>query len=172
MLEHLYVYIIASEGSRWLISPCLARVSPICFNLSLYSADEMRWAGVRIGGREIHVNNLRYADDIALTATSLQRLQKFVGEVDQFSNEKKIWKKNNKKTKNNGSDQNLKRLNVRCRDGLCLLSEVEHFKYLGADIKQTEDCDKNAFGCRTFSLEFSHTFVARSCIQQKHRGNS
>ena len=46
-------------------------------------ADEMSWVGKRISGK--HLNNLRFADDVVLIATSPERLQALIDEVDRVS---------------------------------------------------------------------------------------
>ena len=65
-------------------------VSPMLFNF--YSEEVMRratedlsWVGVNVSGRKL--NNLRFADDIVLIATSPERLQSLLDEVDRVSSE-------------------------------------------------------------------------------------
>ena len=49
------------------------------------SADELGWIGVTINGRTI--NNLRYADDIVLIATSAAALQQLIDRINEVSKE-------------------------------------------------------------------------------------
>lgn len=86
-----------------------------------YSADEMKWARVRIDGREI--NNLHYEHDIALIAASPKRVQKLVDEVDKFSSEYNL-EINAKKTKVMSATRNPEQLSIKCRG--ITLSQVEH----------------------------------------------
>ena len=63
-------------------------ISPMSFNcyserVLRESADELKDIGIKGSGRVI--NNLRYADDIVLIATSPDDLQKLIDEVDEVS---------------------------------------------------------------------------------------
>ena len=49
------------------------------------SVDEFTWIGVTMSGRTI--NNLRYADDIVLIATSQEALQRLVNKLSTVSRE-------------------------------------------------------------------------------------
>ena len=56
-------------------------VSPMCFNsyseaVMRQSVDDLSWIGVNISGK--YLNNLRYADDIVLIATSPSGLQRLL----------------------------------------------------------------------------------------------
>jgi len=61
------------------------------------SAHELAWIGVNISGRWL--NNLRFADDIALIATSPATMQRLLEETDRLSTEfqlkisakKRLW---------------------------------------------------------------------------------
>ena len=72
-----------SKGVR---QGCL--VSPLSFNcysekVMRESADELDWIGVNISGRIL--NNLRYADDIVLIATTRDHLQQLIDTVAAVS---------------------------------------------------------------------------------------
>ena len=76
-------------------------VSPVLFNfyseeIMRESADELGWIGVTISGRTI--NNLRFADDIVLIATSPQELQMLLDKVQAKAEEFQL-ELNSKKTK-------------------------------------------------------------------------
>jgi len=63
-------------------------VSPLSVNfyseqVMRESADELTWIGITVSGRTM--NNLRYADDIVLIATSPETLQKLMDKVDIVS---------------------------------------------------------------------------------------
>ena len=49
------------------------------------SADELGWIGVTVSGRTL--NNLRFADDIVLIATSPEDLQQLLAKVEENSAE-------------------------------------------------------------------------------------
>ena len=53
--------------------------------IQLLLADELSWIGITLSGRTI--NNLRYADDIVLIATSPAALQQLIDKVDTVSRE-------------------------------------------------------------------------------------
>ena len=85
-------------------------VSPLSFNCySEYvmreSADELGWIGVTISGRTI--NNLRYADDIVLIATSAAALQQLIDRVNEVSKEYGL-EINIKKDKGHGRGQDTR----------------------------------------------------------------
>ncbi|CAH1270888.1 Hypp4491 [Branchiostoma lanceolatum] len=74
--EELTDWFEVTKGVR---QGCL--VSPICFNfyseaVMRESAGELSWIGVNISGKTI--NDLRFADDIGLIATSPERLQELL----------------------------------------------------------------------------------------------
>jgi hypothetical protein len=112
----------------------------MCFNfyseeMMRRTADELSWIGISVSGRE--VNNLRFADDIVLIATSPERLQRLLDEVDRISNEFQL-EISTKKTKVMAATREPEQLNILCR-GVKLV-QVDKFKYLGAIIEQTADC--------------------------------
>ena len=88
---------VESELSEWFnIKKGMRQGCPIslvCFNFYLEevmrrTADEMSWVGMRISGK--YLNNLRFADDVVLIATSPERLQTLIDEVDCVSKEFKL----------------------------------------------------------------------------------
>jgi hypothetical protein len=112
----------------------------MCFNfyseeVMRRAADELSWIGISVSGRE--VNNLRFADDIVLIATSPKRLQRLLDEVDRIFNELQL-EISTKKTKVMAATREPEQLNILCR-GVKLV-QVDKFKYLGAIIEQTADC--------------------------------
>jgi len=65
-------------------------ISPLSFNcyseqVMRESVDKFTWIGVTMSGRTI--NNLRYADDIVLIATSQEALQRLVNKLSTVSRE-------------------------------------------------------------------------------------
>jgi hypothetical protein len=133
--NHLTDWFTIKKGLR---QGCL--VSPMCFNfyseeVMRRAADELSWIGISVSGRE--VNNLRFADDIVLIATSPERLQRLLDEVDRISNEFQL-EISTKKTKVMTATREPEQLNILCR-GVKLV-QVDKFKYLGAIIEQTADC--------------------------------
>src|ERR1700733_15278524 len=86
-------------------------ISPMSFNsysekVMRESADELTMIGVTISGRTI--NNLRYADDIVLIATSREKLQQLLDKVNETSN-KYGMEINTKKNKGDGSGQRTRK---------------------------------------------------------------
>ena len=76
-------------------------VSPVLFNfyseeIMRHSADELGWIGVTVSGRTL--NNLRFADDIVLIATSPADLQRLITKVEEKAAEYQL-QLNAKKTK-------------------------------------------------------------------------
>ena len=114
--------------------------SPVCFNFYLEEVmrrlpDEMPWVEMRIGGK--YLNNLRFTDDVVLIATSPERLQALIDEVDCVSKEFKL-EMSTSKTKITATTNELQQLLIRCRGEL--LAQVDKFKYLGSIIEQKADC--------------------------------
>lgn len=109
-------------------------LSPLLYNL--YSERVMEEAlenveeGIKVNG--ININNIRYADDTVLLASSEQGLQKLFNRVITASEKSKL-KINNKKTvamvfaKNN--DNNNNNIHLLCKD--IKIKQVDSFKYLG-----------------------------------------
>ena len=117
-------------------------VSPLSFNCySEYvmreSADELGWIGVTISGRTI--NNLRYADDIVLIATSAAALQQLIDRVNEVSKEYGL-EINIKKTKVMVVAKTRETVQLTCNGEY--LEQVEVFRYLGALIDDTGDGSK------------------------------
>lgn len=90
--------------------------------------------GFRIGGKT--VNNLRYADDIVLLATSPEELQELVCRVEGAANEYNM-KINATKTKVMTNTDKV--LEIRVVDGK--LEQVDSFVYLGSRVKKDADCN-------------------------------
>ena len=135
---------IESEQTEWFNIKKGVRqgcpVSPICFNFYLEevmrrTADEMPWLGVRISGK--HLNNLRFADDVVLIATSPERLQALINEVDDVSKEFQL-QISTRKTKIMTTTKEPQQLLIRCRGEV--LAQMNKFKYLGSLIEQKADC--------------------------------
>ena len=135
---------VESELSEWfkikkgVLEGC--PISPICFNFYLEevmrrTTDEMSWVGMRISGK--HLNNLRFADDVVLIATSPERLQALIDEVDRVSKQFQL-EISTSKTKIMATTNEPHQLLIRCRGEP--LAQVEKFKYLGAIIEQKADC--------------------------------
>ena len=98
------------------------------------SADELGWIGVTIGDRTI--NNLRYADDIVLIATSVAALQQLIDKVNEVSKEYGL-EINIKKTKVMVVAKTREKVPLTCNGEP--LEQVEAFRYLGALIDDTGD---------------------------------
>ncbi|KAI8513394.1 hypothetical protein Bbelb_100330 [Branchiostoma belcheri] len=112
-------------------------VSPICFNfyseaVMRESAGELSWIGVNISGRT--VNNLRFADDIVLIATSPERLQELLDLVNTVSLQYRL-EISTKKTKVMAATKQPTVLRIFCQG--VQLEQVSTFKYLGAIIDET-----------------------------------
>ncbi|CAH1268742.1 Hypp3973 [Branchiostoma lanceolatum] len=123
------------EVTKGVRQGCL--VSPICFNfyseaVMRESAGELSWIGVNISGRTI--NNLRFADDIGLIATSPERLQELLDLVNTVSMEYSL-EISTKKTKVMATTKQPTVLKIYCQG--VLLEQVPIFKYLGAIIDET-----------------------------------
>ena len=99
------------------------------------TADEMSWVGMRINRKYLH--NLQIADDMVLIATSPERLQALIDEVDRIPKEFKL-EIIRSKTKIMSTTNEPRRLLIRCRGEL--LAKVDKFKYLGSLIAQKADC--------------------------------
>ena len=113
-------------------------ISPMLFNfyseqVMRESADDLSSIGVCISGRNF--NNLRFADDIVLMATSATELQMLLDKVETASNEVKL-EINERKTKVM-TTATSEQLSIRCHG--TVLEKVDRFKYLGSIIHQTAD---------------------------------
>ena len=84
-----------------------------------------------------YLNNLRFADDVVLIATSPERLQALIDEVDRVSKEFKL-EISRSKTKIMSTTNEPQQLLIRYRGKL--LAKVDKFKYLGSIIEQKADC--------------------------------
>ena len=102
------------------------------------SADEMAGVGVNINGRRI--NNLRYADDIVLIATSPNELQQLLDRVDHVSTEYNLTISTSK-TKVMSTSREDEAINISCQGKR--LEQVSSFKYLGSMISQDSNCEKD-----------------------------
>ena len=115
-------------------------LSPCLFNI--LAEHVMRKAlqgfrgGFKIGGRII--NNLRYADDIVLVATSLKEMQELVKRVEEVAKEFNMLI-NAAKTK--VMTNTMKTMNVMVDGGT--LEQVNCFVYLGSNISNDADCTKD-----------------------------
>ena len=99
------------------------------------TVEDMSWVGMHISGK--HLNNLRFADDVVLIATSPEGLQALIDEVDRVSKEFQL-EISTSKTKIMATTNELQQLLIRCRGEP--LAQVEKFKYLGSIIEQKGDC--------------------------------
>ena len=125
---------VESELSEWFKIKKRVRqgcpVSPVYFNFYLEevmrpTADEMSWVGIRISGK--YLNNLQFTDDVVLIATSPERLQSLIDEVDCVSKEFKV-EISRSKTKIMSTTNEPQQLVIRLRGEL--LDKVDRFKYL------------------------------------------
>ena len=92
-------------------------ISPVCFNFYLEemmrrTADKMSWIRMRISGK--HLNNLRFANDVVLIATSPERLQALIDEVDRVSKDFQL-EISTSKTKIMATTNETQQLLIRCR---------------------------------------------------------
>jgi hypothetical protein len=114
-------------------------LSPLSFNgyserVMRESADVLSWIGITISGRTI--NNLRYADDIVLVATSKEALQQLMDRVNETSGKYGL-EINTKKTKVMVVGRAGEKISIICNGGT--LEQVESFRYLGAIIDENGD---------------------------------
>jgi len=99
------------------------------------SVDEFSWIGIMMSGRTI--NNLRYADDIVLIATSQEGLQTLIDKLSTISHEYGL-EINAKKTKVLVASKDATVVQVTCNN--LPLEQVQSFRYLGSTITDTCDC--------------------------------
>ena len=95
--------------------------------IQLLLADELSWIGITLSGRTI--NNLRYADDIVLIATSPAALQQLIDKVDTVSREYGL-EISARKTKVMTTAKDNTTVNIMCNG--TPLEPVDTFRYLGA----------------------------------------
>lgn len=115
-------------------------LSPMCFNfyseaVMRESVEEQPTIGVNVSGRNI--NNLRFADDIALIATSPEGLQELLDSTDSTSSEYQL-EISTKKTKVMAVAKEPTQVTATCRGEQ--LQQVPRFKYLGSTLEQTASC--------------------------------
>ena len=131
---------VESELSEWfnikkgVLEGC--PISPVCFNFYLEEVMR-RTADERMRISWKHLNNLRFADDVVLIATSPERLQALIDEVDRVSKQFQL-EISTSKTKIMATTNEPQQLLIRCRGEA--LAQVEKFKYLGTIIEQKADC--------------------------------
>ncbi|CAH1239173.1 Hypp5747 [Branchiostoma lanceolatum] len=118
-------------------------LSPMCFNfyseaVMRESVEEQPTIGVIVSGRNI--NNLRFADDIALIATSPEGLQKLLDSTDSTSSEYQL-EISTKKTKVMAVAKEPTQVTAICRGEQ--LQQVPRFKYLGSTMEQTASCTRS-----------------------------
>jgi len=114
-------------------------ISPLSFNgyserVMRESADVLSWIGITISGRTI--NNLRYADDIVLVATSKEALQQLMDRVNETSRKYGL-EINTKKTKVMVVSRTREKISITCNGGI--LEQVESFRYLGVIVEENGD---------------------------------
>ncbi|CAH1258963.1 Hypp2117 [Branchiostoma lanceolatum] len=115
-------------------------LSPMCFNfyseaVMRESVEEQPTIGVNISGRNI--NNLRFADDIALIATSPEGLHELLDSTDSTSSEYQL-EISTKKTKVMAVAKEPTQVTATCRGEQ--LQQVPRFKYLGSTLEHTASC--------------------------------
>ncbi|KAI8493303.1 hypothetical protein Bbelb_293070 [Branchiostoma belcheri] len=138
-------------------------VSPICFNfyseaVMRESAGELSWIGVNISGRT--VNNLRFADDIALIATLPERLQELLDLVNTVSLQYRL-EISTKKTKVMAATKQPTVLRIFCQG--VQLEQVSTFMYLGAIIDETAGSSRE-FSCMAKKVDYLENQSRRNNI--------
>lgn len=110
-------------------------ISPKLFTLALEDVfRSLQWTeyGININGKKM--SNLRYADDVILTAATFEELQIMIKELEEASRKVGL-KMNMKKTKimtNTQEDRNVRIDN-------CILEKVNEYIYLGQILKLGKD---------------------------------
>lgn len=116
--------------------------SPDYFNL--YSEtifhEIMEMVGLKVGG--VNFNNIRYADDTVLIATSQEQLQDLLDKVVEASAEMGLTI-NCQKTKAMVISKSAEKPHCQLRIGTELIQEEEHFTYLGSEITTDTRCQKD-----------------------------
>jgi len=128
-------------------------LSPCLFNI--LAEQVMRKAlhgykdGFRIGGRII--NNLRYADDIVLVSTSVDKLQELVQRVESAAKEYNLLI-NASKTKVMTNTNDVIKIKVGDNE----LEQVDTFVYLGSSIRADADSSKEVKARLTMGMAAMH----------------
>ena len=116
-------------------------LSPYLFNIytEFIFRESNELEGINIHGQNI--NNIRYADDTALVANSVDKLQKIVTKVKEESSKAGL-DMNVKKTEAMvlSKDPSGKTVEIKVNDEV--LKQVDTFKYLGTQIKQDLKTEK------------------------------
>ena len=99
------------------------------------SVDELSWIGITVSGRTL--NNLRYADDIVLIATSPAALQQLLDKVSTVSKEYGL-EVSTRKTKVMVTAEDTQAYSFTCSGDQ--LEQVDSFRYLGAMITSSGEC--------------------------------
>jgi len=115
-------------------------ISPLSFNcysenVMRESVDEFTWIGVTVSGRTI--NDLRYADDIVLIATSQEALQALINKLSSVLRKYGL-EINTKKTKVLVASTESTVVQVTCDN--TPLEQVQSYRYLDSIITETSDC--------------------------------
>uniref|UniRef100_A0A8D8R613 Craniofacial development protein 2 n=1 Tax=Cacopsylla melanoneura TaxID=428564 RepID=A0A8D8R613_9HEMI len=119
-------------------------LSPVLFNCYIQKAlDEVRtemseWDGIRVEG--IKVDMIRYADDIALTAESVEELKETLEKMKYILNTKYNMRINKNKTKTMVISKNEEQIRISLDD--VELKQVKEFTYLGGKITQDGRCSR------------------------------
>ena len=116
-------------------------LSPYLFNIytEFIFRESNELKGITIHGQNI--NNLRYADDTALVADSVENLQKVVDKVKEVSSRGGL-EMNVKKTKTMITSRKPENKSVEIKVDNETLQQVLNFIYLGAEINQDIRSDK------------------------------
>ncbi|KAL1446687.1 hypothetical protein WDU94_006588 [Cyamophila willieti] len=119
-------------------------LSPVLFNCYIQKAlDEVRtemseWPGIKVEG--IKVDMIRYADDIALTAQSVDELKETLEKMKDILNRKYNMRINKNKTKIMIVSKNEEQVRIILDD--VELKQVKEFTYLGGKITQDGRCSR------------------------------
>lgn len=119
-------------------------LSPVLFNCYIQKAlDEVRlemseWHGIRVEGTKVDM--IRYADDIALTAESVEELKQTLEKMKHILNTKYNMRINKNKTKVMVISKNEEQVKIILDD--FELKQVKEFTYLGGKITQDGRCSR------------------------------
>lgn len=130
-------------------------LSPLLFNVyseEIFQHLENINAGVKVNG--VNINNIRYADDTALIADSLEGLELLLQKVNQYSQELGL-SINIAKTKFMTVSRKNSLNTAQLKLGNETIERVQHYKYLGCwlnsewdtsqEVKCRIECARNAF---------------------------